>query len=263
MAAPTTEEGLAFHARATARFAELLRRVPDPSVRVPNLTWTIAETGAHVLSTQRACLQALRTGVPVWSDPSQGPAENERLLAATPEREPKEIADALDAETSALREAYAAHGDEPATWVAGTTLSVGAICGIEGGDALVHGWDVSHALGRSWSIDPADACLVASSLLEVLPHFVDPDAAAGFSATYGLHLRGGPEVTLEFRDGSLAVRDGRPPRADCRISADPVAYLLNGYGRVPAARVALSGKVVAYGRKPWLGFKLASLIRSP
>jgi hypothetical protein len=137
------------------------------------------------------------------------------------------------------------------------------VCGIEGGDAVVHGWDVAHALGRPWPIEPADACIVASSLLEVLPAFVDPAAATGFTATYGLHLRHGPDVALDFVDGSLTVHDGRPSKADCRISAEPVAYLLNGYGRVPAAKVALTGRIAVYGRKPWLGFKLASLLRSP
>ena len=96
----------------------------------------------------------------------------------------------------------------------------------------------------------------------VIAHFVDP-SAAGFTATFGLHLRGGPDYTLVFTNGELATSDGRPPAADCRISADPVAYLLSAYGRIPPWKVAATAKMVAYGREPWLAFKLGTLLRSP
>ena len=127
---------------------------------------------------------------------------------------------------------------------------------------LIHGWDVATALGRPWPIEPGDAGLVASSVMEVVTHFVDP-TAAGFTSTFGLHLRGGPAFTLAFNDGALTARAGRPQKADCRVSAEPVAYLLSAYGRIPVLRVALTGKVVAYGRRPWLAFKLGSLLRTP
>jgi hypothetical protein len=50
---------------------------------------------------------------------------------------------------------------------------------------------------------------------------------------------------------------------DCRISADPVAFLLVGYGRVSQWPQIARGKMVAWGRKPWLGVKFRSLLRKP
>jgi hypothetical protein len=134
--------------------------------------------------------------------------------------------------------------------------------GLLVGDTLVHGWDIATALGCTWVIDPADACLAFSAIVPVMSAFVDEKAARGFSATYGVQLRGGPAFTLAFADGRLSAIEGRPPRADCRMSAEPVANLLTAYGRVPVWRPAIRGRLLSYGRRPWLGLKLPSLLVS-
>lgn len=41
------------------------------------------------------------------------------------------------------------------------------------------------------------------------------------------------------------------------------AHLLAAYGRVGQVRPAVTGKVVVYGRKPWLGFKFSKLVVAP
>ncbi|HUO49124.1 MAG TPA: SCP2 sterol-binding domain-containing protein [Acidimicrobiales bacterium] len=216
-----------------------------------------------MLSAVRGCRAALRTGEPPWTSLEDGPAQNERLLAATPERDPKEVADLLVTESRAYRDEALASPDETGVWNGGIEVPLAVIAGIEAGDALIHGWDIAATIGRSWPIERRDAILVGLSAMEIIPHFVDRSAAAGFSATYGLHLRGGPDVTMVFDDGALTTSDGRPGRADCRISADPEAYLLSAYGRTPPWKVALTGKMAAYGRRPWLAFKLGTLLRSP
>ncbi len=47
------------------------------------------------------------------------------------------------------------------------------------------------------------------------------------------------------------------------ISADPVAFLLVGYGRIGQWGQILRGKLVASGRKPWLGLGFGKLLTSP
>lgn len=44
------------------------------------------------------------------------------------------------------------------------------------------------------------------------------------------------------------------------VSADPRAFRLNGIGLHPVWKAALSGKLVSYGRRPWLSLRLPSLI---
>ena len=99
-------------------------------------------------------------------------------------------------------------------------------------------------------------------LLPTLPHFLN-DTATGIDAVYELRIRGGSRLYLTIRDGRLDIGVDRPKRVDCVISADPVSYLLVGYGRRSQWKPILTGKIMALGRKPWLGFGFGKLFVSP
>jgi putative sterol carrier protein len=51
--------------------------------------------------------------------------------------------------------------------------------------------------------------------------------------------------------------------ADCTISADPVAFLLLGYGRISQLSPLLRGKIRPGGWMPWRAMKFGSLLSSP
>jgi hypothetical protein len=259
----TMTAALAAQERVADRFSALLRTAPDGTRRVPHLNWTVGETGAHVLCSLRRYPEMLAGASTGWAGLSDSEAENARLLAEIPEREPKEIADAIDVAALMFREAFASYLEDDATWHAGLRIPPASMVGILVGDMLIHGWDIATAIERPWLIDAPDASLAFAATILVGPHFVDAEAARGFSATYGIRLRRGPSFTLTFTDGRLTVTEGQPPHADCRMSVDPVAYLLTAYGRVPVWRPALRGQLVPYGRRPWLGPKLSSLVVSP
>ena len=86
---------LAAQERVTDRFTSLLRSTSDGSGKVPHLTWTVGETGAHVLGSLRLYPEMLARTATGWEDLSAGESENARFLAGIPEREPQEIADAI------------------------------------------------------------------------------------------------------------------------------------------------------------------------
>jgi hypothetical protein len=75
-------------------------------------------------------------------------------------------------------------------------------------------------------------------------------------------LRGGPGYRISVDDAVAAVTEPGP-KADCRISADPVAFLLVGYGRTGQWGQIGRGKIAAGGRKPWLGLTFGRLLTSP
>ena len=50
---------------------------------------------------------------------------------------------------------------------------------------------------------------------------------------------------------------------DCHVSADPVALLLVSYGRRSQWVPVLTGKLLAWGRKPWLGLRLVRYLVTP
>jgi hypothetical protein len=89
---------------------------------------------------------------------------------------------------------------------------------------------------------------------------VDPEVAVKATGTYHLRLRGGDDWAIEVRDARAEIQRRRPPsRADLRVSAEPVAFLLVGYGRMSRWRALLSVRMVAWGRKPWLAVPFSKL----
>jgi hypothetical protein len=137
------------------------------------------------------------------------------------------------------------------------------IVGVNLGDVLVHGVDLSRALSRKWVVGAADATAVLTAVFDILPAFVDATAAGDFTATYALTLRKGPSFGFVFDNGALTIQRDRPAHAHCRLLASPVALLLSSYGRVPVWRTALTGQVLAYGRKPWLALRFNGLFLPP
>jgi hypothetical protein len=63
-------------------------------------------------------------------------------------------------------------------------------------------------------------------------------------------------------DGTATITEAENP-VDCWISADPTAFLLVGYGRVSQWSQILRGRIVAGGRKPWLGAAFSQLLTGP
>ncbi|MGH2736576.1 MAG: SCP2 sterol-binding domain-containing protein, partial [Actinomycetota bacterium] len=107
-----------------------------------------------------------------------------------------------------------------------------------------------------------DALLVSAGLLPLLPYYVDPESSAEVQSAYEVNLRG-LRFALLFDRGTLTVAPPGAARPDCRIAADPVAFMLVSYGRISPVKPALTGKLLAYGRKPWLGLRLTSLLKNP
>ena len=95
--------------------------------------------------------------------------------------------------------------------------------------------------------------------------YLDQDAAHDVRICY--ELRFGPGDRYRFVvDGPTATAspaEGTHVRPDCVITADPVAFLLVGYGRAGQWSQILRGKLRAGGRRPWLAQRFSSLLTRP
>ena len=92
---------------------------------------------------------------------------------------------------------------------------------------------------------------------------VDQETSAGFEASYDVSVRGGGHVFLRdqrWRD-DVAPQPGR--RVDCHISAAPATLLLLLFGRINQWSALLTGRLLAWGPKPWLAPKLRQVLRNP
>lgn len=248
------------HRQVTGRFADVLAESRGDTP-VPHLDWTVAELGAHVLSGARGYTRAVREGVPGWADARDGVSGNRVLIEQTPEQEPAEIAAAIPEAVSELHEVIQRHRGRIAAW-GQIQLDPVVLMAMHTGDVSVHGWDLARALRSRWRIDQAHAAMAVEAMFDVIPHFVDEVTAAGFSATYGITVRHAGTWTASFDNGTLRVDRGSPQKADCRLNNDPVAFLLIAFKRVPLWRPALTGRALAYGRRPWLRFKFPNLVAS-
>ncbi len=183
-------------------------------------------------------------------------------LRRVAERDLPALAERMRVAVTALLEASEGRSaDEEVTWN-GVPMGLGAMLGIGLAEYLLHGWDIAKALWRPWTIRPDDARLVLASALPLLPLLVDPAVTAKVSATYDVRVRGGVQVCVAIEHGTMTIGNESEP-ADCHVSADPVALLLVAYGRKSQWSAVVRGKLLAWGRKPWLGPRLTPYLVTP
>jgi hypothetical protein len=92
---------------------------------------------------------------------------------------------------------------------------------------------------------------------------VDAERAAGLRATYDIRIRGGERFHFAFSDGMLRIEDPSPEPVDCHLSADPVAMLRVIWNRQNQWSAIAQGKLLPWGRKPWLGPRFRILMSNP
>jgi hypothetical protein len=256
---------------AAARTAELLRAVTDPAAPVPGLSWTVADTAAHLVG-ELADYRDAVAGAPVpashptVAEPGAGrrnATANAEQLTRVHERDLHKLADQL---VPTAEEFLTAAADRRAgeRFLAsnGVAMSVPLMTSALLGEQLIHGLDIARAAKRPWAIDPGQALLVATGLMEMLADYVDHDKVAGRSLSYELRFRGGDRYRMAIANGTATVTPAGQP-VDCWISADPVAFLLVGFGRTPQWGPILRGKIVAGGRRPWRALAFADLLTAP
>ena len=259
---------------AAARTAALLRTVQDPNLKVPGLTWNVGETAAHMVADLE-----LYTGLITGEQEAGGHLDDDAAEAITPsqvtgsanavqlaeftERDPTRLADRLVPAADAFVAAAARHpAGEAVVATNGVPMTMPTMTATLLGEQLIHGLDIARAANTPWRVTREDALLVIAGVMAMVPDYIDRAEAAGRHISYELRLRGGPRYRLTIDDGKAAVTEPSG-RVDCRIVADPVGFLLVGYGRTGQLAQILRGKIIALGRKPWLGFAFGKLITGP
>ncbi|WP_405877178.1 maleylpyruvate isomerase family mycothiol-dependent enzyme [Streptomyces sp. NBC_01136] len=259
-------EGLGVAIRDTAEeIAALLRRGADMGLPVPGSEWNVGEAAAH-LAQANELMAALAAGhVRSYGDgtPQSLAAANEQALAAFHERGAEPLAALIVAQADAYLKAW----DESAA--EGTVVSP---LGPMGRDVLGsyllthmlgHGYDLARALGRPHMIDRARVELTLPFLITAMPRVTDAARAAGLTARYAIRLWGGPRFGVTLTDGVVSVGSRPPARPDCTILIEPVTFLLMALGRRDQWSAIAQGRIVVWGRKPWLAPRFPALFKAP
>jgi uncharacterized protein (TIGR03083 family) len=260
---PDRERTLREMRDTASRWAELLRSVEDPN-RTAIGYWTIAEVAAHTTHIYRI-LEAMIGGTPSPIADHLALAEHwDKELRDDDEREPKVLADRIEEGAARIETAARAEDwEKQVTWHGGIPMPLYSLPCIVVNESEIHALDVASAESRKWDIPRSKALLAIYGVLPAVHRFVRDDVAKDMTATWQMNLRGGDTIYFVLRDGSLEMTIEAPEKIDCRVSAEPLEYLLVGYGRKSQWGPVLTGKIVAYGRKPWLSLTLGKLFRSP
>ena len=248
---------------AFAQLCELLRGAPDLTATAIG-RWTARDVAAH-----------LAGGLPIYTGLLRGEASpadtieeiesvNDSVVASIPDRDGPALAARIEAGAADFTATVRAMtGDPELTWHGGLRIPLSSMAALMVEEASVHGHDIARAAGRPWRIRDEWAHTVFKGLLPVMPSYVS-ERAAGVRARIDLRLRGdsAARAVFDLADGAMTVHPGPPDgRVDCHISAAPVAFLLVSLHRMGPVRPALTGQMLAWGRKPWIGAVMTSWFR--
>jgi uncharacterized protein (TIGR03083 family) len=251
----------------TGGFSTLLRRVEDGSVRAIG-EWTVADVAAHLSHGFTEVYLAVARGEGSAVTSTAGIAGmNEAHLNTDGERDPRVLADRIDEGHAEFQDCMSRlpPGAE-LTWHARIVLPAATMVAIVLGEVLIHGYDVAKASGQTWPIGAERARMAMMGVVPPLPHYADRAATEKVQARVLLRLRGPSPKRNQFvmvvDRGTLTIEE-LSDGVDCRISAAPAAFMLVSYGRISPLLPSLTGKILAYGRKPWLGLRLTTWLTNP
>ncbi len=259
-----------------ARVSALVRCINHPE-RPALGVWSSAEVAVHLSHGVDLVTSMARGSSPMSDDIWDLSKLTTMLVAGETEHDLGAIATRIDASVAALlavlRDADIDGGPDGGgptrKWIiGGVEFPLSTIACHALNELVVHGGDIARTDGAPWPVERSHAALVLQGFMfPVLGALgramVDEKNAAGLRATYHVCLRGGGDVYLRFDDGDLAVSDDPPGPVDCNLLVDPMAFLMVAWARTGQWPPILKGRLLAYGRKPWLGLRLRSLIRNP
>lgn len=236
--------------------------------------WGTGEIAAHISHVIRYDGDSL-DGIPLPTAelrPAAVATVTDAELAADPERDPVALAERIEKQLDELLARMKTPALETVTWLGGVQLPASAVMCHLLEEVLVHGFDIARAGGRPWPIEARHATLaIVGAAAPIITAagptaFVNRRHADGFRARFDIRLRGQERFALVFDDG-LTVRvgtdadDGQP--VDAHISADPATMLLVMLNRVEPLPMAVRGKVMVWGRRPWRVARMIAAMTPP
>lgn len=248
------------------RISELVSQHAAHDPIVPSTTWTVTETAAH-LATANAHFAEIASGALPDRHGDGSAAGLATANAQLLDRFTLRDAGILAALIKKNAAAFVDHARRrPVSDVVDTPLgemTVGVFCAYLLTHMLGHGEGIAMARRQPSMLTATHVALVVPFLVAVMPRLVDSKVARQLDATFDLRLRDTARLAVRFDQGVATVTEQAQPDADCVVSVEPCSFFLMSAGLRPMWPLMLSGKLRAWGRKPWLAFRLARAITFP
>ncbi len=261
---------------AAGRTAELVASL-DMDRPVAGLDWSVGETAAHLVIALRVFTSSVlgddrewrewEDRIPDVATPDRMEIVNRLMIAAEPRRVAAAAARAIADGAGAFLAATAGLSPAqvlPTPWYGrNDTLTVAAATCLLLGEQVIHGHDMARSARRRWPIRREDALLIFDAVRTMMPKLANPAMLDGVSASYDIRLGRSSRFVVTFGHGTASVEPGPGHGVDCHLLAEPVALLLLGYGRTTQWRAIAGGKLLTWGRRPWLAFRLPGFFSHP
>jgi uncharacterized protein (TIGR03083 family) len=260
------------------RFTALITSASDANAKV-TAHWSLAEMAAHVTGIAlmyttmvrpeaTMALPALKEAISATTVDTVS-VLNEKALEQFTERDAQALAAQLRAHIDEILATSERQDPERLIpWLGDSQVPLAGILAHLVNELLIHGRDIALALNRPWVIPPKDAALFFElflvgmirhdhgRLVEGGAEPTDRRIAVEFRSRYT------KPVTLVLKFGRVSVEDPRPDN-DIRLFFDPPTLNLTLFHRMTNARAALTGKLVLWGRRPWLIVPFLRKVRLP
>ena len=154
------------------------------------------------------------------------------------------------------------------TWLGGAQLPLAGVFAHMMNELLIHGWDIARAVGAPWRIAEDQAALFFDLfIVEIIRNgygrMLDDDRpvrpgriAVEFRSAYTT------PVTIVLDSGEASVEEPSGDH-DVRIRFRPATLNLVLFHRIGHLQAALTGSLVAWGRRPWLLPAFLRKVRMP
>lgn len=251
------------------RVSDLILAAPYPSVLATH-DWTMAETAAHVTGiawTYSAMVSSGHTPFPLPEVTRRLPATtmanihddiNPTLLRSFKERNSEQLADRLRSSIDRiLADTATMAPDTTVEWMGGSRLPLAGVFAYLMNELHIHGRDIARGIALPWRIPDHQAALFFELfLVELIRNgygiLLDNDRRVREGRiAVEFHSDHTAPVTIVLDSGFVTVEEPSG-HADVHVRFRPTALNLMMFHRIGRVRAAMSGSVVAYGRRPWL-----------
>lgn len=265
---PAVDRGPLHEALQTiaGRIAGMIRELPDTAVPIPRSDWTVGEAAAHLAVSKEFAVR-LFTGE---EDLKYGDgtlhgiaAANAHRLSAFQDRDGSRLADLIVSRTDAFVQAASTMPSNRMFETPMGKMDTATATSYMLTHLMIHGSAIAKALNKPYPIDPVHLELALPFLRYAMPSLLDKTAAGRLKACFDLRLRGGSSFAVIVQDGEAIVESIPSRRVDCHISADPIAFFLLAMGLESQWPLIARGKLMTWGRRPWLAMRMPTLFVSP
>ncbi|MGQ0678105.1 MAG: maleylpyruvate isomerase N-terminal domain-containing protein [Actinomycetota bacterium] len=252
-------------ATLAGRIASLITDLPDTSIAIPKMQWSVGDAAAHLAFAQEFFARVVAGEQITHGDGTMASLAhaNRSHLMSEKERRGSVLAERMVNSTQEFLLRAAALPSSSLLQTPMGRMDLDALYAYQVTHLMMHGFQLAAALRTPLVVERRVACMAIPFIKHSLPLVVDPRAAGNLTATYQVKPRGGLPFWVVVAGGAATVHDSRPGRVDCYLSADPVAFMQVGFRLKSQWPQIARFKLVAWGRKPWLALRFAGLFVPP